>query len=61
MTIEPVETNICLHQIRAGIDGVLALLEQLSVRSEECFSALCLLGMVQAKLAELMDSEPLAA
>lgn len=61
MTIEPVETNVCLHQIRAGIEGVLALLEQVSVRSEECFSALCLLGMVQAKLAELMDSDPLTA
>ncbi|BDB26852.1 MULTISPECIES: hypothetical protein [Cupriavidus] len=61
MTIEPVETSVSLHQIRAGIEGVLALLEQLSVRSEECFSALCLLGMVQAKLAELMDADPLTA
>ncbi|MNN99311.1 hypothetical protein D3C81_2189130 [compost metagenome] len=61
MSIEPTQTNICLHQIRAGIEGVLALLEQLSVRSEECFSALCLLGMVQAKLAELMDADPLTA
>ncbi|MFS8976287.1 hypothetical protein PO002_17600 [Cupriavidus necator] len=61
MTIEPIETNVCLHQIRAGIDGVLVLLEQLSVRSEECFSAFCLLGMVMAKLKALMEAEPLAA
>ncbi|TDF64666.1 hypothetical protein [Cupriavidus sp. L7L] len=61
MTIEPVETSVSLHQIRAGIEGVLALLEQLSVRSEECFSALCLLGMVQAKLTALMDADPVAA
>lgn len=61
MTIEPVETSVSLHQIRAGIEGVLALLEHLSARSEECFSALCLLGMVQAKLAELMDADPLTA
>jgi hypothetical protein len=40
---------------------VLVLLEQQSVRSEECFSALCLLDMVKAKLDALMAAEPLAA
>ncbi|WP_454738338.1 hypothetical protein [Cupriavidus necator] len=61
MTVDAIGTNVCLHQVRAGIEGVLVLLEQQSVRSEECFSAFCLLAMVMAKLEALMEAEPLAA
>jgi hypothetical protein len=61
MTVDAIGINMCLHQVRAGIEGVLVLLEQQSVRSEECFSALCLLDMVKAKLDALMAAEPLAA
>ncbi|MGX6569344.1 hypothetical protein [Cupriavidus necator] len=58
--VDAIETNACLHEVRAGIDGVLVLLEQQSVRSEACFSALCLLEMVKAKLDTLMAAGPLA-
>jgi hypothetical protein len=47
-------TNACLLQVRAGMEGVLVLLDQESVRSESCFSALCLLGMVKTQLEGLM-------
>ncbi|CAJ95996.1 DUF1484 family protein [Cupriavidus necator] len=47
-------TNECLQQVRAGIDGVLVLLDHESERSEGCFSALCLLGMVKAQLDGLL-------
>ncbi|WP_200872612.1 hypothetical protein [Cupriavidus sp. SK-4] len=56
--VDAIETNACLHEVRAGIDGVLVLQ---SVRSEACFSALCLLEMVKAKLDALMAAGPLAA
>ncbi|MGX6565880.1 hypothetical protein [Cupriavidus necator] len=46
--------NECLQQVRAGIDGVLVLLDHESERSEGCFSALCLLGMVKAQLDGLL-------
>ncbi|WP_116357957.1 DUF1484 family protein [Cupriavidus taiwanensis] len=47
-------TNECLQQVRAGIEGVLVLLDHESERSEGCFSALCLLGMVKTQLDGLM-------
>jgi hypothetical protein len=44
MTVDAIGINMCLHQVRAGIEGVLVLLEQQSVRSEECFSrSVCLI------------------
>lgn len=54
MTVDAIEANVCLHEVRAGIEGVLVLLEQQSVRSESCFSALCLLELVKAKLDALL-------
>ncbi|NSX12980.1 DUF1484 family protein [Cupriavidus taiwanensis] len=47
-------TNECLQQVRAGIEGLLVLLDHESERSEGCFSALCLLGMVKTQLDGLM-------
>nr|WP_256503743.1 DUF1484 family protein [Cupriavidus sp. WGtm5] len=47
-------TNECLQQVRAGIEGVLVLLDHESENSEGCFSALCLLGMVKMQLDGLM-------
>jgi hypothetical protein len=59
MTVDATEANVCLHEVRAGIEGVLVLLEQQSVRSESCFSALCLLELVKAKRDALMAEGPL--
>ncbi|ULX51178.1 hypothetical protein A9P79_04285 [Cupriavidus taiwanensis] len=60
MTVDAKEANACLNEVRAGIEGVLVLLEQQSVRSEACFSALCLLELVKAKLDALMEAGPVA-
>ncbi|MCO4893252.1 DUF1484 domain-containing protein [Cupriavidus sp. WGtm5] len=58
MTVDAKEANACLNEVRAGIEGVLVLLEQQSVRSEACFSALCLLELLKAKLDALMEEGP---
>lgn len=47
-------TDECLQQVRAGIDGVLVLLDHESESSEGCFNALCLLSMVKRQLDGLM-------
>ena len=47
-------THDCLQQVRAGIEGVLVLLDHESESSDGCFSALCLLGMVKMQLDGLM-------
>ncbi|AQV97647.1 DUF1484 domain-containing protein [Cupriavidus necator] len=47
-------TDECLQQVRAGIDGVLVLLDHESESSKGCFNALCLLGMVKRQLEGLM-------
>nr|WP_116310237.1 DUF1484 family protein [Cupriavidus taiwanensis] len=54
MTMIDEITNECLQQVRAGIEGVLVLLDHESESSEGCFSALCLLGMVKTQLDGLM-------
>jgi hypothetical protein len=43
-------TSSSLQQVSAGIEGVLILLEQQSERTEACFSAFCLLGLLKAQL-----------
>ncbi|WP_217449803.1 DUF1484 family protein [Cupriavidus taiwanensis] len=60
MTVDAIEANVCLNEVRAGIEGVLVLLEQQSVRSDACFSVLCLLELVKAKLDALLAEGPVA-
>lgn len=54
MTTIDETTYECLQQVRAGVDRVLVLPDHESERSEGCFSALCLLGMVKTQLDRLM-------
>ncbi|WER45678.1 DUF1484 family protein [Cupriavidus sp. WKF15] len=49
-TIDVSAANSSLQQVSAGLEGVLDLLEQQSERSEKCFSAFCLLGLLKAQL-----------
>ncbi|WP_407935922.1 hypothetical protein [Cupriavidus necator] len=46
-----------LDSVAAGIEGVLALLEQHSDKSEACFSAFCLLGLLKAQLECVLAEE----
>ncbi|MFJ4289919.1 hypothetical protein ACIP1U_09045 [Cupriavidus sp. NPDC089707] len=46
-----------LEAVSASIEGVLALLEQHSERSEACFCAFCLLGLVRAQLESVLAHE----
>ena len=60
-TIDVSAANSSLQQISAGLEEVLALLEQQSERSEECFSAFCLLGLLKAQLeCVLADQLPVS-
>ncbi|WP_454712035.1 hypothetical protein [Cupriavidus nantongensis] len=46
-----------LLAVVAGIDGVLALLEQQSEWWEGAFRAFCLLGLVKAQLEQVLEEE----
>ncbi|TDF66629.1 DUF1484 family protein [Cupriavidus sp. L7L] len=50
-----------LGAVLAGLEGVLALLEQHSERSEACFSGFCLLALVKTQLEGVLADELLAA
>ncbi|CAM3357230.1 DUF1484 family protein [Cupriavidus taiwanensis] len=46
-----------LLAVAAGIDGVLALLDQQSEWWEGAFGAFCLLGLVKAQLERVLEEE----
>ncbi len=46
-----------LQSVSAGMEGVLTLLEQQSERTEACFGAFCLLGLVKAQLESVLAGE----
>lgn len=58
--IDVAAVDVTLQQLNAGLAGVLSLLEQQSERSEACFSALCLLGLLKAQLEGVIADETLA-
>ena len=55
--IDVAAADSSLEKVSAAIEGVLRLLEPQCERSEECFSAFCLLELVRARLGLVMAGE----